>query len=350
MDSSKIIGKGGFGVVVKEGERARKHFKKLEHMTRELIMLRYMRSSGYIAKNYTHNLKDLSLTLQRWDASLLMVMSSGYDMKDDAKLRIFRHVLKALSHMHQAGMVHSDVTTANILIDTTDWNACLCDLGLSSTKKYSRVGQTAIQHRPINPIPCEGHDMYGLAVCMIQLFGKMWIHVQKTAKELRDITRSEPLIAKKLRDVFLKMLPDNPLDSITSHEVLFDIFKEKTVFEVPSVKYYKEKIELELIEFMKAQMFQVCATYRINRNIRCHKCLVQYLSGPTGSQISISYYDLYMVAACFLFASLYGSKEFDHPKALSCIEGRYTKEDFIGAVEALIQDNNFVGLAMMSVD
>lgn len=350
MDPSKIIGKGGYGTVVKEGKRARKYFRKHEHMTRELAMLRYMKSSGYIAKVYTHNLKDLSVTLERWDASLQMVMVSDYEMREDAKLRTFRHVLKALSHMHQASLVHGDVTIANILLDTKEWRACLCDLGLTSIRKYSKVGQTAIQYRPTTPIPCEGHDTYGLAICMVQLFGKIQVRKQKTAEELRDLTQKEPLIPKVLRDVFVKMLPDDPRNSITSHEVLYSIFREKTVFEMPDVKYYKEKIKPELIEFMRAQMFQVCESYQINRNVRCHKCLIQFFSGPTGAQIAVSYYDLYMVACCFVFASLYGTAKFDYPTALQTLDGRYPEDEFLAAVNTLLQDSNYIGLAMLTVD
>ena len=350
MNPSKIIGKGGYGVVVKEGKRARKHFRKLQHMVRELVMLRFMSESDYIARVHTHNLKDLSLTLDRWDASLQMVMASKHKIKDSAKLNIFRHVLKGLSHLHQCGIVHSDVTIANILVDTKEWRACLCDLGLTSIRKYARVNHTAEQYRPKNPVPCEGHDMLGLAISMIQLFGEIHIKVQMSAEELRQIATTQPLIPRKMCDVFIKMLPDDPRDAITSHEVLYLLFRQKTSFELPEVEFYKEKMHPKLNEFIKVQIFQICDSYRINRNIRCHKCLVQFLSGPTGSTIVPSYYDLYMVAACFVFDSLYGNSEFEDEVAYEIIKEKYSHDEFLAAIEVLIQDSNFVGLATLTVD
>jgi hypothetical protein len=251
--------------------------------------------------------------------------------------------------MHQAGLVHSDVTLSNILINTKTWRACLCDLGLSSITDYSRVHQTARGYAPENPVPCQGHDMFGLTVCMIDLFAEIKIYKKKTAAELRNLARTEPKIPKSLRPILCKMCPDDPKEAILSKDVLWKVFEEKTEFDLPEVELYKVSVEEHLQVYLQEQMMALWKVYNINRCKRCYRCLIQFLSGPEGSKVEEAFYDLYMVAALYVFACLYGKSAFTKDEALETLHGAYSEDTFLIAVQTFINNGNFVTSSIVSM-
>ncbi|KZP19465.1 kinase-like protein, partial [Athelia psychrophila] len=55
----------------------------------------------------------------------------GGDLRMAGRLQLLWEVAAGLSYLHQSGVVHGDLTGANILI-ADDGSACLCDFGLSS--------------------------------------------------------------------------------------------------------------------------------------------------------------------------------------------------------------------------
>ena len=49
-----------------------------------------------------------------------------------------------------------------------------------------------------------------------------------------------------------------------------------------------------------------------------------------------------MVVALYIFACLYGKSFLTKQAALECLRGDYTDEEFLEALQVLVQDNNFV--------
>lgn len=345
--ASKILGQGGFGTVTDEGKYARKHFKKPEHLVRELVMLRYMSSSPYIVKIHSQNFSNLTICCKKWSCSLRDAIIR-YNISPEQKMRILRHVLYGLCHMHSVDLVHSDVTLSNIFVNTKKWDTCLGDLGLSSITYYSRVNQTAEGYAPENPIPCQGHDMFGLSVCMFTLFSHSKIYKKKNASELRDLIRKSDLIPKKLKVVFQKMCPDDPRNAISAKQALWDIFGAKTDFSLPDIDLYRIRPPKEYCKFIFEQIKKLCDAYEVNRSKHCYAALIQYLSGPNAESITVEYYDLYSLAAVYIYACLYGRSMLSLAVAVETLVGRYTEEYFLYAVQALIQDTNFVALSVVS--
>jgi serine/threonine protein kinase len=345
--SPNFIGRGGFGWVTAEGKLARKQFKKTEHLVRELVMLRYMRNSPYIVKLRSHNFDRLTICCDKWSCSLRDALLQ-YNILPEHKLKILKHALYGLTHMHSADLVHSDVTLANIFVNVKTWRTCLGDLGLSSIKEYSRVKQTAEGYAPENPIPCPGHDMFGLAVCMYTLFSNTKLFKKKKASELRKLIAEAHSIPRKLKKVFQQMCPDDPRNAITSARALKEIFDKTTTFELPDVEIYSALPSHENRKAIFEHVKNLAAIYKINRSRHCYEAIIQLLSGPASEFISIDYYDLYIVAAVYIYGCLYGRSHFSLEVALESISGIYTKEHFLIAVQELIQDPNFVALSVVS--
>lgn len=346
MQQEKIIGEGAYGTVTSEGNLARKHFRRFDSMVREMIMLRYMKHSGKIVEVHGYNFSNKSITMSRKDKSLLDLIQEG-KLTETRKLSIFRDILKGLVHIHRAGLIHTDVTISNILFDEATEEACLCDLGLSSIKKYSSVHNTAPGFCPKKTKSCHGHDMYSLAVCMYVTFSNGRLKGYREASELRQLIRSSK-IQPKVKEVMLKMVPDNVLEAITAEKALFELYKAKTNFELPDLTLYKVKLKDNLVKSIREEMEALSNKYNINRGIRCYRCLVQFFSSPEGSKISIDYYDLYIVTAMYMYACLYGSEGFARGDVLAVLDNRYTKEDFLNTLQVLISDSNFIAMSLAS--
>src|SRR4030042_3113594 len=200
---SKILGAGGFGTVTDEGKYAKKHLKKRTHTIREVLMSKYLRDSDYIIDIEAYDLVNMTICTRKWDCSLRDCMTK-YKLSEKTKMGILHDVLCGLCDVHRVGALHADVTLSNILIKTSNFRACLCDLGLSSIKNYSRVDGTAPGYKPKKVIPCHGHDMFGLAVCMACLFGDYKIYEQKSASELRKTIRASN-ISDKMKSILIRM-------------------------------------------------------------------------------------------------------------------------------------------------
>jgi serine/threonine protein kinase len=346
-EKPKIIGQGGFGVVTEEGGLAKKKFERLHHMIRELAMLRYMRHSGYIVKVEKQNFKAMTISCKKWHCCLHEAMVKKR-IPAACKLQIFKDVLYGLCHIHEAGIVHSDITPGNILVNTKSWKACLCDLGLSSITNYCRVYQTAEGYAPEKPVPCPGHDMFGLAVSMIGLFGNTPIYKKKTARELREIITNHPAIPDKLKKVLCRMCPDDPRKAITSKEVLWTVFQEKTSFDLPEVELYEVTVPDETKQYIQEKVAQISKIYKINREQRCYSVLLQFFSGPEGQKAREECYDLFIVSALYIFACLYGRSYFTKEEALKTLRGDYSEEDLLIVAEMFVQDNNFITMTLVS--
>lgn len=346
MQREKILGEGAYGTVTSEGNLARKHFKTFDSMVREMIMLKYMKHSGKIVEVHGYNFANKSITMTRKDKSLMDLLQEGR-LTETRKLSIFRDVLKGLVHIHKAGLIHTDVTVGNILFDESTEEACLCDLGLSSIKKYSSVHNTAPGFCPKKTKSCHGHDMYSLAVCMYVTFSYGKLKKYREASELRQLIRSSN-IQPKVKEVMLKMVPDNVLEAITAEKALFELYRAKTNFELPDLTLYKVRLKDSLAEKIRSEMEALSNKYDINRGIRCYRCLVQFFSSPEGSKISIDYYDLYIVTAMYMYSCLYGSKNFAQEDILGVLDNRYSKEDFLNTLQVLISDSNFIAISLTS--
>lgn len=80
--------------------------------------------------------------------------------------------------------------------------------------------------------------------------------------------------------------------------------------------------------------------------MRAYRVLLEFLSGPVGSQLEEKYYDLYMVVTLYIFACLYGRSYLSKDEAIKCLRGDYSEEEFLDVLQLLIQDNNFIVLAV----
>lgn len=341
------LGKGTFGTVVADGKRAIKTFHKLSHLLQEVIVTTYMLRSSYAVDILGYDLRKLTMTTERWSCSLRDALMK-YEFSETNKRIIFRDILRALAHLHDRCLLHSDLKLSNILVDMKTARACVCDLGLSSLNEYAKIHQTARAYRPEEPIPVIGHDMFGLCVSMAELFGGVKIRKQLKAEELRRIIRNNHNITRSrtLRSALLKMCPDDPADCATASQILQEVYGDKTPFQLPTIKNYENTLPKEDNDYLFNTVKRLCQSAKINRGKRCYYCLVNHFTNPNIPYVPSSEYPIYIGAMLMIFSSLFGKPGFTEKSVMQVTGHKWSMDDLYKTIENIISDENLVNFIM----
>lgn len=335
------IGEGAFGqVVVVNDKIVRKVYDELRCMLQETMMLRFMCGSTYIVEIDSFNTSVPSVNIQRWSCSLRELLKKK-DISMHNKMKVFKCMLMGLSHLHQMGILHSDFKLSNILVNEETYDACICDLGLSSLAKYAKIGQTAPKYRPSKLVYAHGHDMFGLCVSMVDLFSGGAPNKIFTAKELRSLIRGLA-VKDKVKNMLCKMCPDDPSSAITVDEVLVELFEKRTVMKKCVAVIHDNKIDETTVKYLKKTFEVMTETYSVNRGLRCFESTFNFFNSEVGSSIDRYYWPIYISAAIFIYSSLFGTRKYDQRVALISAKNKFTIEDLYDALDVLISDDNFL--------
>ncbi|WP_051669401.1 serine/threonine-protein kinase [Bryobacter aggregatus] len=179
---------------------------------------------------------DLVMVMELIEGSSLQKLLSGRRLSLEQGLGIMRQVLHALSYAHSNGVVHRDVSTANIIVHETG-RIKLTDFGLargSSEMALTEAGGMVGSPNYISPeqvrgatAPDQRSDIYSTGVVLYELltgtrpfagdsaFLLMQAHVQQSPQP--PIERNA-VIPRFINDAILKALAKNPLDRFQSAE------------------------------------------------------------------------------------------------------------------------------------
>lgn len=351
------IGEGSFGQVVDEGKEVRKIYDKHKHMIQEVIMLKYMTMSDYIVKLNKFNMGIPSICVEKWSCSLRDCMKER-DIAYNHKMKIFKCVLMGLCHMHQAGILQSDLKLSNILIDVGTYDACICDLGLSSLVSYAKIFQTAKGYCPPKLYNTTGHDMFGLCVSMLELFGDRKMIKLHTASELRKMIKEATNIRDVIKKALVKMCPDDPRDSASADRILYDVFGIQTKLDKPEVIIHENITSDEKAKYLHDIIEAVTNKYEVNRGLRCYECMLDFFNSAIGRELNPKHWKIYIAAGIYIFSCLFGTSKFCSPKnsefdgelALDLCRDEYSIEDLNDALTVLISYDNFINMIMYVSD
>lgn len=206
-EKTVIIGKGSYGIVRRLNNFAVKTSEYLNPFIQELIVLKYMNYSNYTLNLLSYNLSEKTFTTTLYDCSLDKHIEFRIGRRE--KEKIFTDVLKGLSDMHSRGIIHSDLKLSNILINLNPVSAVLCDFGLSSIESHARTYNVAPISRPdINFVDNEYiHDMFGLCVSFVQVFGDMVIKKRVNRRQLRRLI-NKSIRSHKIKEILLSCVED----------------------------------------------------------------------------------------------------------------------------------------------
>lgn len=347
---SRFLGKGTFGVVEIRNGKAVKRFKRLEDLLQEIIVTKYMNDSKYTVKLLGYSLENLTMETELWDSSLKDIMEK--QPRDiftyDQRKKIFQRLLIGLTHLHTRLIIHSDFKPSNIFVNIKTGDVCIGDMGLSSTTKYAKVKQTAPAYSHKIVVPITLHDMFGLAMTMMEFLSNYKIRSRVTPERLRyHIKQKIPDL--DIQNILLAMCPNDPTKAITSRDALERLFGmvEDAEIHVPEARVFDSKILEEDLEWVKSRFTKAMTKARINRDARCFFAFSLYVNNPDNPEVDAESYPLYMSAFMIIFAAVFGEFGFGLREAKMALSEKYYDRSIYQALRNILSDTNVINFIMM---
>ncbi len=351
MASTHILGRGSFGQVRREGNSAVKKFEKLSHLIQEVAVTTYFRDSPYIIKCQGYDLEKLEMKTELHEISLRDALLK-YKFETEQKHSIFRDILCGLVHIHSRNVVHADLKPSNILLDLTPIRATICDLGLSSTDRYSKVKQTARAYRlpdsMISPENGAYHDLYSLAIVGIELFADIKLEDQATYRRLLTILDEvSPAIGDKKLSKTLKHIIRRHEGYTSARSILIHLYGTDTYLPIPSLPNIPNTLSEDENEYVKTQVRNLTKTMEIRRGRRCYYVLCERFCNHSYEPVRREEYLLYIVSMCIINSALFGQPGFTYKHAISAAYNRWGKKDINRAIYDIIGKYDLINFMIL---
>lgn len=195
----KIIGSGSYGVVLRARDKSadnalvaikrvnKEIFEEVilaKRILREIKLLEHFRDDNIIGlRNIltprTENFDSFYIVMDIMETDLKQVIRSGQKLTDAHVQFFIYQALRALRVIHKAGVIHRDVTPANILVNT-NCDLKICDFGLAKeeaddgadmtdyvTMRWYRAPELVMEHKNYT---CQ-IDVWGIGCIMGELLG-----------------------------------------------------------------------------------------------------------------------------------------------------------------------------------
>lgn len=153
---------------------------------------------------------------------------------------IIRGILRALRHAHNLGVLHRDVKSSNIFLDTVTGGVLLGDFGIALTRSSQRLTtEGVVMGTPeyLAPEVCQGQtpearsDIYSLGIVLYECLegqppftgdNPLSVAFKHVHEPLPTLTRTD--VPRALEEVLLRALAKNPADRYQSaSEMLLDL-------------------------------------------------------------------------------------------------------------------------------
>jgi len=295
----KCLGEGTFGKVEAKGNYAIKHFNKLHHLIAEVFVTRYT-GSEHIIELRRCNFAELTMTMDRWDASLAHVLNGSLSYSQ--KVKIHKCIVKALIELQSKYIVHCDIKPDNVLVDHTRTKAILADCGVSSISNRAKIQCTPKGFTHPNTVSHKSHDLFGLAIITLQIFTSCSIMEWKNKEQLREKIRRY-MKDGKLAYATINLIKDDPLKCWDARKFMFYLYREDySPICKKLIVHQSYDEELKLIVYNKIR--ELTKKYNTKRSRRCNDCAISLLTRlkPDNAQI-----ELYVYAFVMIFAAVFGS-------------------------------------------
>ena len=356
----EAIGKGSYGVVKKSGNLAQKKFHKLSHLIQEYLAIRYLNNVEYVVKCKGVKFENLELYMELHQMNMRDWLSNK-DIKDERckpnfknKMKVLNDILKGLYYIHGLDLVHGDLKPSNILVDCQRGSvkAKIADLGFVSIDRFAKVERTAELYRDLKIQHSNTHDIYSLAIIMLEMFGNIKLKEQpRSYKYLHDVIRKR-ITNETMADLLVSMTHEDPDQRPDVSYILKEMYQgnlEK--IDIPTIEPLLEDAEID--EDWDNQLYNWFGYYAkkhrldVGRTRRGYFALVRYLTD--NKSISQEDYKLYMCTMLLIISSAFRrASVYKIQYALDACRnyGKYTRQDVLDCLESLLSDDRVVTILM----
>lgn len=347
-NGTNVLGEGAYGQVVVKNGLAVKSFKKLQHITQEYTILRYLRDCNHVVKATHVDFTKLELSMDLYDSSLRIFLL-GTKLNKEQQITCIKHLLYGLIEFHDRNLAHGDIKPGNLLIKKHPFRLVIGDCGFASVAKYAKVERTAEPYRDPEIAFHISHDIYSFGICLYELStGLRFRNHKDDAKKIKHYDQMVPLIEKNVKDkkhkfVLLNVLHPNKDGRMSARDILEYLYHEspkkwdkKSSVSLSYNHLDNEKVVRDLFKY-------TCYHFHINRSNKGYYSLLYYFHKH---KIQKEDYVLYTCATLILLASLFSSFEIKEQNIISLSEEKYTNQEIHNIIYILLQDDIFVDLLL----
>ena len=301
---SNVLGRGSYGIVIKRGNEAVKRFTSddpgresslFNSFIRELCIIKYFNNSDYTVNLHSYNLREKEMVMELYDCTLKEYII--YNFTFEEKERIFINVVRGLLDLHSKDIIHSDIKLSNILINLDSLKVVLCDFGLSGVKNYAKMYNVAPVSRPDISFPGYEytHDMFGLCVSFLQVFGDIQLKrnfiLNMTRERLRKCI-NKVIDNYKVRKILLGCIKDNPEDIFTASDILRYYDGDYERYTPISIYMRREYRKIDY-SHIKSIYLKISSEYGINMRRKLGCKLFSYIETSMCNMRNINYNRLF---------------------------------------------------------
>lgn len=182
------LGEGTYGVVTQKNGKAIKTVHEHDSFIHEYTICRHVRDTKHCLHASACDVDNRTIEMDLYDydlGTLVHLKKKDDKYKNICYLPIIKQILFGLIELHENGLVHADLKPDNILVKEhkDSFYVVLGDLGFTAKEKNDRTKYTGFKYR--DPIVKKGksHDMYGLGIILIQMYGRYKVDYKEVYKK-----------------------------------------------------------------------------------------------------------------------------------------------------------------------
>lgn len=358
---SPLLGKGMFGSVYKEGNKAVKKFAETdskgtplqEIMIQEVILLSYISSSPFVVSMKEFSLDHMEIKLELYDMNLTEALKT-YKFTHENHKTVYRDVLKGVSHMHSLDLVHCDIKQSNILVRLNPLTAVVSDLGLSSLSRYGRFTQTPIGYRRPDSMLVSAHrhklkhDYYSLAVMGAELFGCTRFKTQQTPEELQLSIQSMSIIPAPIKSMLIEFSKLDSKITICSYlRDMFDVPMSVSLIAMPVIDMSPNILPKEHDLYLKNTMEKMCTECKIRKWHKGYNLLKERFNNKKYTPVRPQEYILYIACTMLILSNIFGEPGFNY-KSVQVATGGKDKVDINRVMTDIITKMELINIIMIA--
>ncbi len=259
-----ILGSGAYGEVYKTGDTAIKKYDRLAPLVQEYLALIYIQESAEdygtpkaaerIVRSKGFDLNAREMSMHAHQSNFREWMTTSFDPKQVVQILV--DILVGLAFLHSRGLAHGDIKPSNILIDKESfldsaetiayrYRATIGDCGFVTVSKHLKINCTAKTYRDPSGIKDSFHDIYSLAICVIEVVHGITSYY---VRNIDNIKKANPFVKVETLECIIphEMLTKTIVDKVP----LTGTFHRDLLLNMVNVDRSKRPSARQLLEYV----------------------------------------------------------------------------------------------------